>query len=298
VETAAAPFWRLLRAYSPDARIVTVHRPVAAVAASLRAAGMVFEDAMMLPVLEHHEAKLRQIETRLPGVLSVQYHELADEAVCARIFEHCTGLPHDHGWWHQIAGVNLQVSVPHMMRYFMAHAQQLDKLTKQAKHRTMTLFARPTEIDGVTFQCEPFRQFYADAKLLFHEHLTQTEQSPEDHAQKNIELLERLDDMGALQVLTSRSNGRLFGYLMSVIGPSLDERDRQMAFHTIFFASPLIRNLGMKLQRAALAALQARGVAEVQMRAGHRGSGPRLGTFYRRLGAEEFGQLYRLELGG
>jgi len=99
-----------------------------------------------------------------------------------------------------------------------------------------------------------------------------------------------------LQTMTARSNGRMFGYLMTVIGPSLDARDRLAGFHTIFFASPLIRGLGMKLQRAALDALRARGVQEVQMRAGHRGSGPRLGTFYRRLGAEEFGQLYRLEL--
>jgi hypothetical protein len=52
----------------------------------------------------------------------------------------------------------------------------------------------------------------------------------------------------------------------------------------------------MKLQRASLAALRERGVDEVVMRAGHRGSGPRLGTIYRRLGAEEFGNLYRLEL--
>lgn len=259
---------------------------------------MTFDDAVMLPHLERGAAKLRQLEARLPGVLSVPYADLEHEAACAVIFEHCLGLTHDREWWRALAGMNLQVSVPHMMRYCEAHRPQLDKLAKQAKHRTVALFARSTEIDGVSFQCEPFRQFYADAKPLFHEHLTQTEQSPEDHAQKNIELLERLDDMGALQTMTARSNGRMFGYLMSVIGPSLDARDRQVAFHTIFFASPLIRNLGMKLQRAALAALEAKGVAEVQMRAGHRGSGPRLGTFYNRLGAEEFGQLYRLELGG
>src|SRR5215472_6751131 len=59
VETAAAPFWRLLRAMAPGVRIVTVHRPVAAVAASLRRGGMQFEDCDMLPVLEHQAAKLR-----------------------------------------------------------------------------------------------------------------------------------------------------------------------------------------------------------------------------------------------
>src|SRR5215472_5799290 len=58
VETACAPWWRLIPA---GMRIVTVHRPVAAVAASLRRGGMQFADADMLPVLEHAEAKLRQI---------------------------------------------------------------------------------------------------------------------------------------------------------------------------------------------------------------------------------------------
>jgi GNAT superfamily N-acetyltransferase len=88
----------------------------------------------------------------------------------------------------------------------------------------------------------------------------------------------------------------MFGYLLSVIAPSLDSPNEINAEHTIFFASPEIRNLGMRLQRAAIDALRARGVDHVLMRAGHRGSGPRLGTFYRRLGADEFGQLYRLTL--
>jgi hypothetical protein len=105
-----------------------------------------------------------------------------------------------------------------------------------------------------------------------------------------------LDDIGALQCLTARVNGRMFGYLMTVIGPSLDSPEVMQGEHTIFFASSAVRHLGMRLQRTALEKLRERGVHEVIMRAGHRGSGPRLGTFYRRLGAEPFGQYYRMEL--
>ena len=97
-------------------------------------------------------------------------------------------------------------------------------------------------------------------------------------------------------VLTARANGRMFGYLMTIVAPSLDAPDVIQGEHQIFFASPTIRGLGMRLQRAALETLRARGVHEVIMRAGHCGSGPRLGTFYRRLGAEQFGQMYRLQL--
>ena len=153
------------------------------------------------------------------------------------------------------------------------------------------------EFDGVTFQVEPFREFYRDAEPLFREHLTQVGESPDDHARKNLSLLQMLDDTGGLQCLTARVNGRMFGYLMTVIGPSLESPDDLRGEHTTFFASPAIRGLGMRLQRAALEKLRERGVGEVIMWAGQRGSGPRLGTFYRRLGAEDFERrLYKLNL--
>src|SRR5215467_14609889 len=112
VETAAAPFWRL----APPARYVTLRRPLDAVLASLRAAGLVFEDRTMMAVLRHHECKLDQVEKRLPNVLRVTFDELANEAVCARVFEHCLPYPHDHDWWAAWAGINIQASLPLMMR--------------------------------------------------------------------------------------------------------------------------------------------------------------------------------------
>lgn len=296
VETGAAAFWRLLLRYQPDVRVVTVRRPVAEVLPSLRRGGLEFDDRVMAFVLHRLDRKLAQIEQRMPDVLSVTFDDLADEAMCARVFEHCLPYRHDPAWWAFLKDRNIQINLPQLVRYFAAHEKQLIKLTKQAKHRILAGMTGMSELDGVTFQHEPFAQFYRDAQPLFAEHLVQTEQAPDEHMNKNLPLFQRLDDAGALQTMTARSNGRMFGYLVTVLGPSLDAEDRLIGFHTIFFASPLIRNLGMKLQRAALDALRARGVAEVQMRAGHRGSGPRLGTFYRRLGAEEFGQLYRLEL--
>ncbi|HEY2418816.1 MAG TPA: sulfotransferase [Steroidobacteraceae bacterium] len=296
VETAAAPFWRLLACYRPDARVVTVRRPVEEVLPSLRQAGLQFDERTMRLVLGHLDHKLDQIECRMPDVLSVQFSALVEEQTCARVFEHCLPYQHDSAWWRALAGTNIQINLPFLMRYYGAHQKQLAKLAKQARHRMLAGMERGFELDGVTFQHEPFEQFYRDAQPLFAEHLVQTDQSPDDHTLKNLPILQALDAMGALQTMTARSNGRMFGYLMTVIGPSLDARDRLAGFHTIFFASPLIRGLGMKLQLAALDALRARGVHEVQMRAGHRGAGPRLGTFYRRLGAEEFGQLYRLSL--
>lgn len=298
VETAAAPFWRLLLKLAPDVRIVTVRRPIPEVLASLARGGLAFDAAEMTRVLQRLDRKLDQIERRVPGVLRIAYADLMREDVCARVFEHCLPYRHSSMWWADMARRNLQISLPMLRRYCEAYAPQLEKLAKTAKHRSLTtMIPEPAEIDGVTFQTEPFADFYRDATTCFAEHLVQTDQSPDDHARKNLTLFQAIDDLGGLQVLTARSNGRMFGYLVSVVAPSLDSPDLLAAEHTIFFASSAIRGLGMKLQREALKALNARGVDYVLFRAGHRGAGPRLGTFYRRLGAEEFGQMYRLNLG-
>lgn len=297
-ETAAAAFWRLLLQVCPDVRVVVIRRPVDAVLASTLALGIPFDVAGLAASLRRMDAKLDQIERRVAGVLSVPFADLADEAVCARVFEHCLGLAHDPAWWRALAPVNIQADLLTTIRYFNAHKAQLDKLAAVAKHRMLAAIERQgaPALTGITFQQEPFATFYRDAKDCFAEHLVQTGQAPDDHARKNLPMLQALDALGALSITTARSNGRIFGYLMAVCGPSLDSPDVTQAWNTIFFASPDYRGLGIQLQRASLAALRARGVNEVLMRAGVRGAGPRLGSLYKRLGAEDFGQVYRLQL--
>jgi hypothetical protein len=294
VETGAAPFWRLLLHYRPDVRIVTIRRPVEDVVHSLVATGVTF-DATLEPLIHRLNHKLDQIEQRIPGVRSFTYDELRTEDACAVLFEHCLPYRHDHARWQTFDRTNMQINLAHMMRYFIAHRPQLEKIAKQAKHRMLSLMCRPPEIEGVTFQQETMAS-YDEAIPLFREHAVITDRSPDAYQSVNVPLMQKLDEMGALQIISARSNGRLFGYLMSVIGPSLEAEDQLTACHTAFFASPAIRNLGMKLQYVAAETLRERGVSDVQMRAGVVGAGPKLGTFYRRMGAEEYGQLYRLSL--
>jgi thiamine pyrophosphate-dependent acetolactate synthase large subunit-like protein len=56
--------------------------------------------------------------------------------------------------------------------------------------------------------------------------------------------------------------------------------------------------LGLKLQRAAASALKARGVDHVFGQAGTRGSAGRIASLYKRLGATDDGQVFRLQLAG
>jgi len=293
VETAGAFFWRLL---PKDVRVVTVRRSVDDVLPSLTRAGIEFDEPVMHHHMKHLDRKLDQVERRIPGVLRVDFEALGDADTCAQLFEYCLDMPFDRVWHDAISPVNIQINLPRMLLYFQAHRPQIEKLVKTAKHRMLREMSPPVELDGVTFQTEPFRSSFAEAGPLFAEHLTQIGEAPDAYLTKNIELCAKLYDAGALHILTARSNGRLFGYLVSVIAPSLNDPDEIMAEQTIFFADPNFPRLGMKLQRAAIADLRAKGVNRILMRAGHRGSGPRLGTLFRRLGAEPFGNLYSLPL--
>jgi hypothetical protein len=294
VETAAAPFWRLLQ---PDIRIVTVRRSIADLLTSVTRAVPECEPTAVRRLLRVADAKLDQIEARIPGVLSVRFDDLAHESTCAQVFEHCLPYAHDREWWASWNVQRISGNLTAQIRYAQAYLPQLQKLARAAKHRILAGMAPITEPpEGFAFQDEPFDRWYRDAVPLFREHMAQTGQDIEDWSRKNIPLLRRLDDGGAMQIITARSNGRMFGYLMAVISPTLDDPNALMANHLPVFASPDCPGLGMKLQRASIEALRSKGVTEVFGRAGIRGSGPRLGAAYRRLGFEEAGQLYRLNL--
>jgi hypothetical protein len=293
VETMAAPWWRLV---PPSVHTVVVRRPVRDVVASLMGLGIAFDEAKLWHVMTRLDQKLDQIECRVPGVLSVRYRDLVNEGVCKEIFEFCLPYRHDPIWWSTLEGLNLQINMLSMMRYWQAYSPQLMKLGNIAKFRTLRALRGPSsEIDGVTIVQEPFDTFIRDGQRLFDEHLIEVGEAPDDWKKKNLPEMRAMYERGNLIVTTARSNGRMFGYLMTVIGPSL-EKSALSALNLTFYASTDIPGLGMKLQRASREALREKGVEELFMRAGPRGSGPRLGSLYRRMGAESFGEMFRLDL--
>ena len=296
VETNAAPWWRLAQKYAPDAKIVVVRRPIDEIVDSMRRVSATADRAQICRL----DRKLEQIERRIEGVLSVTFADLTREEVCAKVFEHCLPYPHDPAWWAQMDRTNVQIHMPALVRYVEAYRPQLDKLAAQATQqvRSALMSRRTVEPDGITLQTEPFDKVYADAVELFREHLTQTDQHPNDYLKKNVPLLRKLDGLGCLQLITARSNGRIFGYLLSVITPSLDDPNITSAAQTTFFASKEFPGLGLKMQRESIARVRERGVNEVQFRAGVRGDGPHMDALYRRVGAKEFGQLFQLNLNG
>lgn len=298
-ETAGAPWWRTLLDYAPDVKVVVVRRPVEDVFDSLMAIpGTSFDPAVLLPLLYKMNCKLNQIEARLPNVMSVNFADLAEEATCARIFEYCLPYKHDPAHWAALAPVNIQINMAATMRYMQAYKPALDKMAKMVKQKTLSDMAvrEPVDPAGIAFQTEPFDVWLRDARPLIENHLMIVNEDPENWKGKNLTLMQQLDDIGAMHIMTARCNGKIFGYLMTLLSPSLVSDKLKSATNTTFYASPDVPGLGMKLQRAALKSLKDRGINEVFMEAGKRGSGPRLSVLYERLGAQEHGTAYRLEL--
>jgi len=296
-ETAGAPWWRLVEKIAPGVKVLVVRRPVEEVVDSYRRMEMGVDLDALRVGLSRLDKKLSQIEYRMPEVLSVAFDSLREEETCARVFEHCLPYRHDHEWWKLLSPLNVQIDMRQLLKYYSAHKPQLDKLTKVAKQQSIAGMVRTGgELEGVTLQQESFDTFSRDGKALFAEHSVQVGESPDAFWGKNIELMRMLDQLGAMQITTARSNGRMFGYLITIIAPSLESAEITTAVNTTFFASADFRGLGMKLQHSSLAALRARGVDEVYFRAGVRGAGPKMGAMYRRLGASPDGQLYKLDL--
>lgn len=294
-ETAAAPFWRMIQR-TAETKIVVVRRPVAEVVESLAAFG--FDRAVMAPLMEKLDRKLAQIVKRVPGVLEVTFDGLNDEATCKAVFEHCLPYEFDRAHWQRLAAENVQCDMQAYVRYAVAFKPQMDKLASLARHLELKELRtrKPVEPEGITFQTEDCETWKRDAQRLFADHCATVGEDPGEWETKNWELMQRLYDVGAMQITTARCNGRMFGYLMTLVVPSLVEDGRISATNTTFYADPSFPGLGMKLQRECLSLLRERGVDEVVWECGKRGSGPRLGAMYRRLGAMEHGETYRLQL--
>lgn len=300
-ETAAAPWWRLLDRFAAGAKVLVVRRPVDQVVDSLmRLPGVTFDRTQLHAVISQHDRKLNQIEARVPNVLSVDFDDLVDEQTCAAVFEHCLPYKHDPAHWARLAPINIQINMPALMRYAQAYRPAMLKLAAVAKHQTLAAMAvhRPIESDAITFETVDFNTWQREGERLFRDHCVVVGESPDNWQNKNIPLMKCLDDVGALQIMTAWSNGRMLGYLMTIMAPSLTSENLQSATNTTFYVSPDAPNLGMKLQRAALQALKKKGIGEVFFEAGSRGSGPRLPVLYKRLGAQDHGHVYRMELTG
>lgn len=296
-ETAAAPFWRLLLKYSPDTRIITVRRPVGEVVDSLLKAGISVDRATLQAGMARYDRKLDQIERRVPGVMSVTFADLAAEETCRRIFETCLPYPHDHQRWVALAGENIQISLSAMVRYVKENYTELDRVATIAMCAMLKdLRSRKAASGEVTVREETVDDLARDGREMMERHCLKIGEKPDAWMTRNIPLLRALQQQGFFQVIIGRCNGKVFGYLGTAISPSLENQSWTVAENGMFYAAEEVPGLGLKMQRAAIRALRSKGVRQLFMRSGLRGDGQRMDVLYRRLGAQDFGKLYCLNL--
>jgi hypothetical protein len=132
VETAAAPYWRLLKRIHPHVRVATIRRPVSEVVESLMRLDIGFERAALETRIAQLNAKLDQIEARWPHCLSVRFNDTWDAH--ARLFEHCLPYAFDRGWYARMVKQNIQCSVPALIRYEAAFRPQLMHVNQEARN--------------------------------------------------------------------------------------------------------------------------------------------------------------------
>jgi hypothetical protein len=299
-ETLGATWWRLIPKVAPGCRVLVVRRPVLEVVDSLLHLGVpVDQRPGLLQRLRAADAKLDQVEARLPRVVSVQYRDLAQAEICRRVFEHCLVIPFDLDWWQHWNSIRVEADTRAVFRYWAAHWLQMQRLAIEARHHILAdLIARPDQVgDGLVIQEESFEPVYREGRQMFEDHCVASGEAPDAWTRENIPVLETMDRMGLLQVMTARANGKLFGYLVTMVGTLLADSIDRSATHTLFYADKAWPGAGLRLQRAALAALKAKGIEEVFMRSGL-GPGSRVEVLYRRLGAEPEGRLFKIRLGG
>ena len=296
VETSSAGLWRMLPLINPEVRIATLRRPYAEVADSLARLGVVVDSAV-LHQLRRAAAKLDQIEARL-GCPRFEFDELGTWEGAARVLAWATGTENP-AWCAAMVPMNLQSDLRETLRRCHIFRAQHDKAAAMCRRWTVARMG-PRKVvsrDDVTIQQETCDDWFRDGTRLFEEHSLELGEPPDGFLRKNWPVMRAMDQMGCMQIMTARCNGRMVGYYVCYIAPATDDIAIGLsALHISVFVSPDFKGIAPRLQRASIEALRHRGVGEICFRAGVKADGERMGAMYRRVGAEPMGQIYRLQL--
>jgi hypothetical protein len=141
VETSASYGHALVRHYAPKAKIVVVKRDVDQVVNStlkLSQGLAVYDEEKLRRNMQYGARTLNAIAAE-PGVLSLQYEDLATESGARQIFEHCLPYEFDRGHWLALKEQNLQVDFKAFLAYHMANRTEIFNFKDQCKARLRAL---------------------------------------------------------------------------------------------------------------------------------------------------------------
>lgn len=287
-ETGAVEAWPIVRRALPDCRIVTVHRDISEVIASLTNAGF---DAPV-DVLTRRAEQLDILSTQ-PGVLAVDYRELANPRVCARIQEHCLGTLFNWPVWELADRINIQIDVPKRQALLASRQESLASLKRELATRLDC--PRPF----VSVAEEPWRDVAAAFDALAAVHHVEATAGHEGPYRLDMQMVERMDAAGIWHIFIARVDGEVVGYCCWTRETNHEADAPSTMLHGPFYVAPQHARyrLGQRLLDVSRETFAAAGVQVLKLHHTMYGRGARAGRMYQRMGAVEFQREYMLQIG-
>lgn len=115
----------------------------------------------------------------------------------------------------------------------------------------------------ITYTLEPWATYYRDCQELWPEHYDEIAvQKDRMPMRPDVAAYEAMDRAGMLQIVVARDDGRMVGYVVSIIRPHLHYADVLSGYEDAYFLTKSHRKgmIGIKLIREAIRHMQARGV--------------------------------------
>ena len=114
----------------------------------------------------------------------------------------------------------------------------------------------------ITYTLEPWDTYYRDCQALWPEHWCEIAVDKDRMPMRpDVANYQALEAAGKLQIVVARDDGRMVGYVLSVIRPHLHYADVLCGFEDAYFLSKTHRRgmVGVKLLREAVRHMQAVG---------------------------------------
>lgn len=130
IETGVAQGWWLIKHLVPNIRMVVIHRPIEDCVASMLATDIegvaTYDEAIIRRSFRYGDRMLSQI-SQVPGVLSVEFDELATPLGCKKVWDFCLPYVFDEAWYRQLKDVNIQVDMKAFLSHYFTIKNQVEE---------------------------------------------------------------------------------------------------------------------------------------------------------------------------
>lgn len=289
-ETGAVEAWPILRRAISDCRIAVVRRNVDEVGQSLMRLGLD-------PTWANLDQRARALDelSEQPGVLRVEYEELADPRACARLQEHLLGVPFDWPAWERFDQTNVQLDIGARIERLTARREPIAALKREMAARL------ETPAPFVTVGEEPWLAVGDACEALGAAHHVEATEGLEGPYRLDRGAIGRADAAGMWRVIVARVDNEIVGYCCWTVEVNVEADAPATMRHGPFYVAPdasLRRHhLGRRLLDVSRTTFAREGIKVLRVHHTMHGRGARVGRLYERMGAIEYERQYIMRIG-